>query len=28
LLHPIPEGQLHSTGNFGAALGSFLPQAK
>jgi hypothetical protein len=28
LLHPIPEGQVHSTGNFGAALGPLLPQAK
>jgi hypothetical protein len=28
LLHPIPEGQIHSTGDFRVALGSFLPQAK
>jgi hypothetical protein len=28
LLHPIPEGQVHSTSNFGAALGPLLPQAK
>jgi hypothetical protein len=28
LLHPIPESQVHSTGNFGAALGPLLPQAK
>jgi hypothetical protein len=25
LLHPIPEGQVHSTGNFGAGLGPLLP---
>jgi hypothetical protein len=28
LLHPIPEGQVHSAGNFGAALGPLLPQPK
>jgi hypothetical protein len=28
LLHPIPEGQVHSTGNFGATLGPLLPQVK
>jgi hypothetical protein len=28
LLHPIPKGQVCSTGNFGAALGPLLPQAK
>jgi hypothetical protein len=28
LLHPIPEGKVHSTDNFGAALGPLLPQAK
>jgi hypothetical protein len=28
LLHPISERQVYSTGNFGAALGPFLPQAK
>jgi hypothetical protein len=28
LLHPIPKGQVRSTGNFGAALGPLLPQAK
>jgi hypothetical protein len=28
LLYPIPEGQVHSTGNFGATLGPLLPQAK
>jgi hypothetical protein len=28
LLYPIPEGQVHSTGNFGDALGPLLPQAK
>jgi hypothetical protein len=28
LLHPIPKGQVHSTGNFGAALGPLLAQAK
>jgi hypothetical protein len=28
LLHPIPEGQIDSTSNFGAALGPLLPQAE
>jgi hypothetical protein len=28
LLHPIPEGQVHSTGDFGAALRPLRPQAK
>jgi hypothetical protein len=28
LLHPVPKDQVHSTGNFGAALGPHLPQAK
>jgi hypothetical protein len=28
LLRPIPEGQIHSAGDFGAALGPFLPQAE
>jgi hypothetical protein len=28
LLHPIPKGQVRSTGNFGATLGPLLPQAK
>jgi hypothetical protein len=28
LLHPIPKGQVCSTGNFGAALGPLLPQAQ
>jgi hypothetical protein len=28
LLHLIPKGQVRSTGNFGAALGPLLPQAK
>jgi hypothetical protein len=28
LLHAIPEGQIHSTSDFGAALGPFLPQAE
>jgi hypothetical protein len=28
LLHPIPEGQVHSASNFGVTLGPLLPQAK
>jgi hypothetical protein len=28
LLHPILEHEVHSTGNFGAALGPLLPQAE
>jgi hypothetical protein len=28
LLHPIPVGQIHSAGYFGAALGPLLPQVE